>query len=1090
MYFYRNHFIYLIMHKCYFQLLFFICIYFGVKANNTTNYFRAYLENDTVVIGTNTQKKLYIIADSTAIIKQAKIKIIFPKCFSEFAWDNMFWLIIPPNQRAGYMQARSVSSGKNAIITNINLCQDVFLTTPSNLFDYKFSHENNQYIVSLEMLDTLPKGDTLRLTYGANGTNTYTFNTLVEQIDNFTILVDIQNNGNYKVVENQPQIYFKYDIANRVHLALSSKGIINQPELLKVAIHDKGKNVVRNFSGILQLTCSDSSAMSTQNILINPADEGKKDVFLTFNKNGVYTIKAKILSSNMPPINGQFTSNPININNDSINIYWGEFHTHTKFSRDGFGSDAYQYAKYGVGLDFYCGTDHADFNYIDTFGINPIEWKALQHETVTFDEPTRFVSFIGYENSLDNPYGHHNFIFNYNISNIYDVPMLTKYIYPNIQQSWNKLTSLNWQNKVLTIPHHTGKLFSLIGPDNGASKFGGIYQNDIYRKNIEIYSGHGQSEYYNPNHNLAYEKFGGRSTKFPSYAQNAWALGEKLSVIASTDSHNGRMAQSNAGITAVIADSLTRDKIFTSLYNRNTYGTTGERMILKFNIDKNIMGDEATIPCDSFPTIHFEVNGTDALDFVEILKWDFKSGTYSSNPVHPIYTSIRKQTFTAPTLNYAISIIDTTLRDSCLYYVRVKQKNLVSNREVWAWSSPIWINKVHCDTIFKTDSLYNFQLNENLPNIEVKWCMKDEFNSNYFVIERSSGDSTHFIALDTVQTLHVAFKDSCYIFIDDTPNDSILYYRIKIVEYTDSVKYSNILSVHIPFTTDSIWNLQIIPQTNAIQLNWNSREFFAKLYHAQKQNRTTNFFRYDSIAATGLENYSILDLMPLKDTSFYQIIMRLTNGSILYSNIDTLVFRIDSLFHFKTQIIDDSIVLDWKSEHEKEIIRYEIQRSQDKNLFYTIQTLTPQGNLFDTTAYSYSDTTYLVGWNYYRILLYMRDSSIKTSAIDSEYIVNTSIQNITNQPLEIKIVENIVHEGESYLNIITQSRQNTSGVFMIIGLDGKIYEKQNQRINNGTTFINLPIGYLSSGMYYLLFATENGIYKTNFIVTFHSGCLH
>ncbi|MEZ5053950.1 MAG: DUF3604 domain-containing protein [Chitinophagales bacterium] len=55
------------------------------------------------------------------------------------------------------------------------------------------------------------------------------------------------------------------------------------------------------------------------------------------------------------------------------------------------------------------------------------------------------------------------------------------------------------------------------------------------------------------------------------------------------------MAQSNAGITAVIADSLTRDKIFTSLYNRNTYGTTGERMILKFNIDKNIMGDEATI---------------------------------------------------------------------------------------------------------------------------------------------------------------------------------------------------------------------------------------------------------------------------------------------------------------------------------------------------------------------------------------------------------------------------------------------------------------------------------------------------------------
>ncbi len=1074
------------------KIIFFLFIFISIRiqANNSTNFFRAYIEDDTLLIGTVSQKNIFLIADSVAINKHAKIKVVFPKNFSEFAWDNMFWIFIPPNQRAGYMQVKSVSSGKNAIITNVNLCQDEFITTPSNLFDYKFSHENNQRIVSIEMLDTLPKGDTLKIIYGANGINTYTFNSLIELTDNFTFLVDLQNNGNYKVVDSQPQIYYKYDIANRVHLALSSAGKINQPALLKVAIHDKGRNVVRNFSGTLQLTCSDPSALSTQNITLNATDEGKKDIYLTFNKNGVFTIKTNIISSNMPPINGQFTSNPIKISDDSLNIYWGEFHTHTKFSRDGYGSDGYQYAKYGVGLDFYCGTDHADFNRIDTFGINPIEWKALQHETITFDEPNRFVSFIGYENSLENPSGHHNFIYNYNENDISTTPMIARYIYPTIQQSWSILSSLNWQNKVFTIPHHTGKLFSLIGPDNGASKFGGIYKNEIYRRNIEIYSGHGQSEYFNPNHNLAYEKFGGRSTIYPCYAQNAWALKEKLSVIASTDSHNARMAQNNVGITAIISDSLTRDNIFAAMYNRHTYGTTGERIILKFNIDKNIMGDETTIPCDSFPTIHFEVNGTDALDFVEILKWDFKKGTYTSNPTHPIYTSIYKQTFTAPTLNFSISMIDTSLRDSCLYYVRVKQKNLISNREVWAWSSPIWINKQHCDTVFRTDSLYNFHIDENLPNIEVKWCMKDEFNTDYFVIERSSGDSVHFLAIDSVQTLHVTFEDSCYIFIDDSPNDSILYYRIKIVEYTDSVKYSNILSIHIPFTTDSIWNLQISKQTNAIQLSWNSREFFANLYKAQKQDKITNFFTYDSVSATGLQNYTLLDLMPLKDTSFYQIIMRLSNGSILYSNIDTLIFRIDSLFHFQTQLIGDSIALDWKSEHEKEIIRYEIQRSQDKNLFYTIHTLAHQGNLFDTTSYSYNDTTYFVGWNYYRILLYMSDSSIKSSAIDSEYIVNTSIQTITNQTLEIKILENIVHEGESYLNIITQSPQNTSGIFMIIGLDGKIYEQQNHRINNGTSYINLPIGYLSSGMYYLLFATENGIYKTNFIVSFHSGCLH
>jgi len=37
------------------------------------------------------------------------------------------------------------------------------------------------------------------------------------------------------------------------------------------------------------------------------------------------------------------------------------------------------------------------------------------------------------------------------------------------------------------------------------------------------------------------------------------------------------------------------------------------------------------------------------------------------------------------------SFTDNEFTGSALYYVRLKQWNPVHNREVWAWSSPIWV---------------------------------------------------------------------------------------------------------------------------------------------------------------------------------------------------------------------------------------------------------------------------------------------------------------------------------------------------------------------------------------------------------------
>ena len=1071
-------------------ILSFILNVFSIYAG--TNKFHAFLTQDTFLINTTSQKILNIVADSTPIYKNAKLKIAFPKYFSEFAWEGMVWITIPPNLRPGYLQVKHNNGTVIGRVLSANFSSSEFPSIPSNIFDYKFSHDANQYVVTIELLDTLPKGDTLKIIYGANGTPTYTYNSMIAYKENYTILID-NLVGNYSVFNSQPEIVFKYSIAKSLYLSANSVCSINSNNLLKLAVHDVGKNIAEDFIGTVKIACSDPSAMPEQIVNITFPDKGKKLVNLIFSKSGSFTIYATVISGNQT-ITGSYKSNPILVSNNSMNTYWGELHTHTKFSRDGFGSNAYYYAKYGVGLDFYSGTDHADFNSVDTFGINPVEWNQLKDESTQTNEVNKFVSFLGYENSLDNPSGHYNFIYNFNESQINNVPMITKFPLFTIQNIWQKLNSLNKQGVVLTIPHHTGKLFGATGVDVPASAFGGIYANSTYKTLTEIYSGHGLCEYYNPNHALAYERFGARSTTYPCYAQDGWALGEKLGVISSTDSHNGRMAQTNTGITAIISDSLNRNSLFESLKKRHTYATTGERIILDFKIGNNIMGDELNISKDSFPTIKFNVIGTDAIDYIELLKWDFKKGTYTVSPRHPIFKIIYKNSFPSSTLNYSFSFIDTTLKDSSLYYIRIKQKNIISNREVWAWSSPIWINKLTNTISYNSDSLYNFNVfNQNNTKIKASWCMKDEFNSNYYVIERSSGDSTHFITLDTVQTIHLAFYDSCYTYFDLLPNDSILYYRIKIIGYNDSVKYSSIQKIIISSIFDSIYGLNISLENDRINVNWQAKEFSVINYNSEKGKSD---IQYQSFANTNPNfnsqpnTYTIADFFPFKDTSFYRVVMNLSDGRFLISNIDTLIFRKDSLFKFATDLIGNEVNAYWESEHEQETIKYELQRSQDNSIFYTLETIIPIGSLFDTTHYSYTDTTTMVGWNYYRVLQYLSDGTVKISKIDSEFILNTSTTQFKNEIVDIKIYNNLIDEGHSYLQLYTTSPQDILGEYLIVSTDGRLEYRTKEVLRKGSAIESIPIGNLSSGIYYLIFISNDLIIKNKFMIIFHGGCQH
>jgi len=97
-----------------------------------------------------------------------------------------------------------------------------------------------------------------------------------------------------------------------------------------------------------------------------------------------------------------------------------------------------------------------------------------------------------------------------------------------------------------------------------------------------------------------------------THATSEWFLlealerGYRMGVIAGSDSVDGRPGNSHpgrlgvrnvrGGLTAILADNLTRESIWTALRRRRCYATTGERILLDVRLGSARMGDDVRLP--------------------------------------------------------------------------------------------------------------------------------------------------------------------------------------------------------------------------------------------------------------------------------------------------------------------------------------------------------------------------------------------------------------------------------------------------------------------------------------------------------------
>jgi hypothetical protein len=301
-----------------------------------------------------------------------------------------------------------------------------------------------------------------------------------------------------------------------------------------------------------------------------------------------------------------------------LELYWGDLHAHTGYS-DGFGTPpaSFEYGRNQQGLDFCALTDHAEWigffqSRLRMADGSPLPlWANLIAEVEARYAPGAFVPFPGYEWTSDE-HGHRTVVFGRTDPLPEVPPSTTSHRTP--EELWTALAPYT----AMTIPHHVTRWGRLMD----WSRY-----NPALDRLVEIYSkwGNGASawtSYEPPTHYMQYPFLRGQAA--PSGVDAMLALGHRIGIIASTDSHQGHPgstapderlgiilppaeypttgedflealeqgytvdhrepAGGGGGLAAVWATELTREAIWEGLYGRRTFATSGARPVVKFGV--------------------------------------------------------------------------------------------------------------------------------------------------------------------------------------------------------------------------------------------------------------------------------------------------------------------------------------------------------------------------------------------------------------------------------------------------------------------------------------------------------------------------
>lgn len=503
------------------------------------------------------------------------------------------------------------------------------------------------------------------------------------------VALDVRGSGHFTAIPSRLTGSLRGEAGPPVELtALAPSQLkVGQQGELHLALLDYWQNAVSDVGGTVVVSTVTGSASYPTRVAIAADHIGAVRIPFTSRSPGILRLNATIVSGDAKDL--EAVSNPCRITDagdTTLPIYWGDLHSHSLHSFDATGRRPFNYARDVASLDFYCLTDHAET-------LSDESWQEIISDVAKYHVPGKFVTILGYEATFSSPWAHHNVYF------VGDRGPLFGANQGSLPELWHHLEAeVGGNQSVLTIPHHTGVRFSPLA--EGAVP-GGTGPNpdwrhsaqaeNPYRPVIEIYSGHGQCESLNIDHPLAYEHCDfslNTSAQGPHYAWDAWIAGQHLGVICSSDNHQSQPGLRQTGLAAVRAPRLTRAAIFEAIRSRQTYGTTGERILLDWSVAGSLPGSQVHL--DGPVRMVGMVSGSAQLDHIEIIRGDLSGSAAQNGDANTAFQIVHAVTGQGG-LDLSIEWEDTAPPTQALYYLRVRQRDYVRGRLPMAWSTPVWV---------------------------------------------------------------------------------------------------------------------------------------------------------------------------------------------------------------------------------------------------------------------------------------------------------------------------------------------------------------------------------------------------------------
>ncbi len=373
-------------------------------------------------------------------------------------------------------------------------------------------------------------------------------------------------------------------------------------------------------------------------------------------------------------LNGKtFHSNPVCCGQtDRPGIYWGDPHVHTTLSdchaiRCRSLNFCFSSGRYFAGLDWVSAADH-----VSNGRCELARWKDQVATSNAYNDAPDFVTLPAYEASFKGGSGGDN---NYYMLRFPDM-FVDGYDEGSVKTVCTELAEKLEPGEFFVVPHHTSRpgKHGEIGDD--------IYPGHELMPVVEIYSKWGASEYRgNP---VPLKKI----HPGPSYVVDLLARGLKLGFVGGTDTHSTMPAGYGddhldrlPGMTAVTADSLSRENVFRAIQNRNCYAASGERIYLDATVcgaagGRTLSAGEA----GDMRQIAVTVAARSDIQTIDVVR---NGETIHTQTVDDWRGEL---TFTDTVDLSGVALESPHLGRFAYYYVRV---TCVSGAR--AWSSPVWV---------------------------------------------------------------------------------------------------------------------------------------------------------------------------------------------------------------------------------------------------------------------------------------------------------------------------------------------------------------------------------------------------------------